>query len=330
MEPIGLTVGVIGLAGLFSVCLDVIDKVDSYKDYGVKSRSIVALFEGYKHLFKKWAQDINGPAGHGKTILYTRVVQYLSSILESPLAYYFCSLDSKSRRDSSTIIRSWISQVISCNRDAFELAYVRWEAKDRRNASQTDIIDLFKTIAEEKWKSNYDDSPLGFFESIKGAVAHTTTRILILSRDEPEIRYGFRTVLVDDSSQGLNEYQIRPDDVRSDAMLFSQSIEKVLYRPEKDKLRALSILRWAAFALRPLTILEITKALLIVDNDCEDLLVDERPDAIDEEYVRDEILGLCGSLIETQKAVAKQDLGFITIHLAHFSVKQYILCNMPA
>jgi ankyrin repeat protein len=305
--------------------------------------------------------------------------------------------------------------VISCNRDAFELACGRWETKDGRNASQTDITDLFKTIvqhipnctfvvdgldecawAEEKWKSNDDDSPIGFFESIKQAVAHTTTRILILSRDEPEIRYGFRIFLTGDSNQDLNEYQIRPDDVRSDAMLYSRSIVdkklanksetlkhelsermvdrsggmflwvkmleehlrsgknkkqleetidqaptvldrlydriwmKISYLPDKDKLRALSILRWAAFALRPLTILEITEALLIVDDNREDLLVDELPDAIDEDYVSSEILGLCGSLLEIQKAAPKQDLGSMTIHLAHFSVKQYILCNMPA
>ena len=91
----------------------------------------------------------------------------------------------------------------------------------------------------------------------------------------------------------------------------------------------MSILRWVAFALRPLTIVEITEALLIVDN-CEDLSVDELPDAIDEDYVSSEILGLCGSLLETRKVAPKQDLGSMTIHLAHFSVKQYILCNMPA
>jgi hypothetical protein len=58
MEPIGFAVGIAGLAGLFSVCLDVIDKVDSYKDFGVESRSIIAQFEADKHLFTKWAQDV--------------------------------------------------------------------------------------------------------------------------------------------------------------------------------------------------------------------------------------------------------------------------------
>ena len=33
---------------------------------------------------------------------------------------------------------------------------------------------------------------MGFFESVKEAVAYTSTRILILSRDELKIRYGFR------------------------------------------------------------------------------------------------------------------------------------------
>jgi predicted DNA-binding ArsR family transcriptional regulator len=58
MEPIGFTIGVVGLTGLFSVCLDVIDKVDSYKNYGVESRSIIAQFKADKHLFTKWAQDV--------------------------------------------------------------------------------------------------------------------------------------------------------------------------------------------------------------------------------------------------------------------------------
>lgn len=106
---------------------------------------------------------------------------------------------------------------------------------------------------------------------------------------------------------------------------------QITHLPEKDKLRAYSILRWTAFALRPLTILELTEALLIVDDDnCEDLLVDELPDTIDEDYISSEILGPCGSLLETQKASPKQDLGSMTVYLAHFSVRQYIICNMPA
>jgi hypothetical protein len=58
MEPISFTIGVVGLASLFSVCLDVIDKVGSYKDFGFDSRAIITQFKADKHLFTKWAQDV--------------------------------------------------------------------------------------------------------------------------------------------------------------------------------------------------------------------------------------------------------------------------------
>lgn len=70
MEPISFTVGVVGLAGLFGVCLDVIERVDSYKDFGADSRSIIAQFEADKHLFTKWAQDVGISADKQKGNLH--------------------------------------------------------------------------------------------------------------------------------------------------------------------------------------------------------------------------------------------------------------------
>jgi hypothetical protein len=46
--------------------------------------------------------------------------------------------------------------------------------------------------------------------------------------------------------------------------------------------------------------------------------VDERPDAIDEDYISSEILGLYRLLLGTQKVALKQYLNLITLHLAHF------------
>jgi hypothetical protein len=45
--------------------------------------------------------------------------------------------------------------------------------------------------------------------------------------------------------------------------------------------RAAALLRWAAFALRLLTVGEITEAVLI-DEECDVLPTDELPDAIDD------------------------------------------------
>jgi len=61
MDPFSLAAGIAGfagLAGLFSTCLDVIERVDSYKDFGVESRSIIAQFEADKLLFQRWAQNV--------------------------------------------------------------------------------------------------------------------------------------------------------------------------------------------------------------------------------------------------------------------------------
>ncbi|KAK1846430.1 ankyrin repeat domain-containing protein 52 [Colletotrichum chrysophilum] len=58
MEPVGLAVGVAGLAGLFSTCLEAVQRVDSYKNYGRESRSLAAQFDADKHRFEQWGQAV--------------------------------------------------------------------------------------------------------------------------------------------------------------------------------------------------------------------------------------------------------------------------------
>jgi hypothetical protein len=61
MDPFSLATGIAGFAGLvslFSTCLDVIERVDSYRDFGDESRAIIAQFEADKLLFQRWAQNV--------------------------------------------------------------------------------------------------------------------------------------------------------------------------------------------------------------------------------------------------------------------------------
>jgi hypothetical protein len=58
MEPIGLAVGLLGLAGLFNTCLDVLEKVDSWKDFGSESRSLAAQFKAHKLRLEQWGQAV--------------------------------------------------------------------------------------------------------------------------------------------------------------------------------------------------------------------------------------------------------------------------------
>ncbi|KAH9893129.1 ankyrin repeat-containing domain protein [Xylariomycetidae sp. FL2044] len=120
---------------------------------------------------------------------------------------------------------------------------------------------------------------------------------------------------IDQAPTGLND-------------LYDRSWRKIMGLPDADRKRALAILRWITFVLRPMTVREITDALLLVDEDVNNLQQDELPDEIDDIYIDSEILGLCGSLIETRGS--DTDPGLLTLHLTHFSVKQYILCHRLA
>ncbi|EWZ97237.1 hypothetical protein FOWG_01734 [Fusarium oxysporum f. sp. lycopersici MN25] len=120
--------------------------------------------------------------------------------------------------------------------------------------------------------------------------------------------------------------------------LYDREWNRINAMGDSDRERALSLLRWTAFALRPLTVYEITEAVLLTE-DMDELPVDEMPDCVDQDYVDSMILELCGSLIEVRHASSSESIehperiqeskedsvGFQEVHLSHFSVKEYLL-----
>jgi ankyrin repeat protein len=108
--------------------------------------------------------------------------------------------------------------------------------------------------------------------------------------------------------------------------LYDRNWNKILDYPESERARAFSLLRWAAFSLRPLTIFEITEALLISPS--EDLDMEDMPDEVDDDYVDSEIFRLCGSLIEIRSSSPESKLGDRTIHMTHFTIKEYFIRRM--
>lgn len=51
MEIAGLSIGIAGLAGIFSTCLDVVERIDS-------SCAIISQFEADKLLFQRWSKNV--------------------------------------------------------------------------------------------------------------------------------------------------------------------------------------------------------------------------------------------------------------------------------
>ncbi|KAJ5283335.1 hypothetical protein N7505_001315 [Penicillium chrysogenum] len=353
---------------------------------------------------------INGPAGFGKSFMCARITDSLSSSLEDPLGHFFISSDFEDRKDPFTAIRSWISQLFQ-HPVVFSLVREVWSGRPEQKATRSDTLKLLRMIATTvprctfvldgldecswsgNWQSFHDDNPtIEFLSALRKAIAGTSTRILIVSRDEPEIRNCLSNN-TDTKDAIIYQHKIRPEDVQSDVEAFSRSMvnkklssrpeavrediaQKLAERcngqflwvkmqedhlrsgksqkkleqaisstppgiehtydrnwmrisnlPEDDRDRTISLLRWAAFALRPLTVFEVSGALAI-SQDCDEVELEELPDCIDEDYLNTEILELCGSLVEIRGSHAELEPGLRTVRLAHFSVKQYLLCNL--
>lgn len=102
--------------------------------------------------------------------------------------------------------------------------------------------------------------------------------------------------------------------------------------PSSQRRRALAILRWVIFALRPITVLEIMEVLVIVDHkDYDDLQIDNLPDGVDKYFVDEQIIRPCGSLLEIRASSVgnKRSSESSNIHLALFSVIEYLLSMIP-
>jgi hypothetical protein len=100
--------------------------------------------------------------------------------------------------------------------------------------------------------------------------------------------------------------------------------------PDHERYRAISIHRWTTFALRPLTVTELTDAILIDPTDhSSNFCVDDLPDSIDDDYIDQEIKALCGCLIEVRSLVPNQAPGERTVHLVHSSVRDYLRSTIP-
>lgn len=111
---------------------------------------------------------------------------------------------------------------------------------------------------------------------------------------------------------------------------YNRSWDNIQSLDDEDRQRAISILRWLVFAYRPLTVREMTEALIIdIDDRNETFCEDYLPETIDDNYVNGEIKGLCSSLIEVRSGSDDSSLDLRTVHLVHASVREFLICALP-
>jgi ankyrin repeat protein len=185
---------------------------------------------------------ITGRPGYGKTILTAHIVRHLKCTESSPLAYFFFSADNEDRDDPYIVARSWVYQLSLQSGEAFTIARHERERDFDRPISQNAVMEVLREIllkvprcvcivdgidecaSKRGWESLKIRSLLAFWGEILRVVAGTTSRILIVSREDQDIRTSFCDYIPGDGDIDFTEYKISSEDVQADAMLLSQHI----------------------------------------------------------------------------------------------------------
>ncbi|CAH0049287.1 unnamed protein product [Clonostachys solani] len=134
-----------------------------------------------------------------------------------------------------------------------------------------------------------------------------------------------------------NKFQLQRDIGNTPAglgQLYEREWESISTNPDIDTERALSLLKWAAFSIRPLSVAEIAVAVLIKTG-CPGVPVEELPDFDDGLYLIENIKAHSGSLLEiatdnksTKGTENTEDIRSMMVQITHFSVKEFILASL--
>lgn len=107
--------------------------------------------------------------------------------------------------------------------------------------------------------------------------------------------------------------------------LYQRDLEKILLLDAEDRKRAQDIFRWILFGVRPLTVRELSEAVLVDPDGKTEPMLDELPEEIGQDFIDFQILRLCGSLVTIRPDSELEDLENYTLHLVHYSVKEFIM-----
>ncbi|KAB8214873.1 ankyrin repeat-containing domain protein [Aspergillus novoparasiticus] len=286
--------------------------------------------------FKAWAALasevskvlwIRGGPGCGKTILTANIIRHVTT-------YFFCRHEDERKRDLNEIARSWVQQIVNRMDDAVSIVYPLCEQNKSRAATMTEIWEILSRVCHGihncmLFLDGLDDFLARLWRTISG----TTARVLISSRTRQDtITFLEHNIAIEDTAQDIIDYStsivnerlgISKDVARKcDGMfLWNKNqirrtlgkIHSIVNLGINEKAWAIGILRWTYFAVRPLTVRELTEALLTETNTLTTFPFNEMPDAWDEYYSLIDIRGSPAASITTH-----------TVHFIHTSVKEFL------
>lgn len=136
------------------------------------------------------------------------------------------------------------------------------------------------------------------------------------------------------TSELQNMMNETPSDIDS---IYKKHWERIMSLPALYRQRAVLLMTWVALARRPLAVGEIEEAVLIdVGRKQGSAFLDEElPDFIDDDYVDENILWLCGPLLTVVKSATEGRDGTsewetVTVHFTHSTARSFFLHQIDA
>ena len=196
----------------------------------------------------------------------------------------------------------------------FWLAY-RITRKDTENDIRLYTTAIVNDVLHKRTSDLRDDIVLRLVKKCDGMFLYLR-RIQPRLKSKSTMSAAKLRAIIEDMPRGLEE-------------AYDRDLQTICDLDSEDRERALSILRWVLYAARPLSVRELAEALLISVND-DGLLdnwlpQDDLPETWDEDYTDEQIMGVCGSLIDIRGGESGNSVENQTVHFVHFSVKEYLL-----
>lgn len=199
--------------------------------------------------YKSWVREgpshpilwIHGPAGFGKSVLAASLADHLEKTEQRTVVSFFCSATEDILQNAGNIIRSCAAQALQCP-GILELveAAEAFSMDSIQTGTDIEVFELFCQMCRSEpglvilidgFDECHEYQTLldrrrnvvrgRVLEQLRDAVANTASRLVIVSRDEEDIRHALCNMGCRKSKDTVIEYQIRPNDVHKDIECFS-------------------------------------------------------------------------------------------------------------
>lgn len=279
----------------------------------------LAAFHGWTTCEGKTSKILwlHGPAGFGKTVLCSRIIDHMESQTNSygRVLFFFCSGQGRERAHPFAILKSWIGQLLAKDDTAVQVAIKDDQLQQKisegvaiTEADQDCLWSLFREMVKEVSHctlviDGYDECietsvvvskyhtrscRIHFLQELIKAIDGTGTHVLLVSRSQHDIKEVVMGCCGVAELVRVTDYPITKNDTMKDVSLFSEALfaRKFKMRPEKRSDMAGKAVEKSEGMFLWIALLDKNLSSGATKREVE-VLLSETPSAIDEAYQRE-------------------------------------------